>query len=305
MSYCGGGHYGQLLKLLILCGSVALLFCGCPKTPPATTPKMSPIPEKTVNPGLSAEYRALESALLNGAKNALTLETKVLSQNSGVSSVRVPEQLLNQYLDALTDEAAWQRTADGYTLSQDSGGQFIYDKPYSALISGSSTDVYTIEDESGWIEEIVDNTRYDPFTWVMSGEGGGEFAYMTVYQLKADGSSGEIETVSSLNGSITGWSYDTFMVLDGHYRFIDIQLSPDVDKQDETPYQWVVCAGDISSDSARIEEFHFETDALSLRRDSLSLSLSADALSMEANRRGKRISLLTRERDDIQYIETP
>ena len=172
-----------------------------------------------------------------------------------------------------------------------------------ALITGSATDVYTIEDDTGWVEEIVDNTRYDPFTWVMSGEGGGQFAYMSVYGLNDDASGGELETVSRLDNSISGWSYDAFLAENGRYRFVELQLSPNEDGAIEAPYQWVLCVGDIGRSDARIEEFLLTGDELRLPREGLGLDLSADALSMEAARRGQRLSLLTLTDERLSYTE--
>ena len=179
----------------------------------------------------------------------------------------------------------------------------MYEKPYSELITGSSTDVYTIEDDEGWVEEVVDNTRFDPFTWVMSGEGGGEFVYMSVYELQEDAGSGQIETVSRLNGSISGWSHDEFRVADGRYRFIDLQLSPDEEGLIQTPYRWILCIGDIGQDSARIEEIGLPTQALELPLSGLDLMRSGEELIPEAERLGDRISLLTLNKGSIAYSE--
>ena len=293
---------GRHTWLLIMCVSAVFALSACGKAP-ETAVTATPVPERTVDPALNSETRALEERLIAAAGDALSLETRALQENSDISSVRVPDQLLNQFLDALADENAWQHAQGRYTLTTSSGGDYVYEKPYSELITGSATDVYTIEDDTGWVEEIVDNTRYDPFTWVMSGEGGGQFAYMSVYGLNDDASGGELETVSRLDNSISGWSYDAFLAENGRYRFVELQLSPNEDGAIEAPYQWVLCVGDIGRSDARIEEFLLTGDELRLPREGLGLDLSADALSMEAARRGQRLSLLTLTDERLSYTE--
>ena len=278
------------------------MLSGCAQEKPAE-PSVTALPVPTADPAVSSGTRALEEALISRTSAALQLETRVLQENSAIASARVPDQILNQFLDALRDESAWTKEQGRYTLTATSGGNFVYEKPYSELITGSSTDVYTIEDETGWVEEIVDNTRYDPFTWVMSGEGGGAFAYMSVYTLEADASAGSVETVSRLNDAISGWSSDAFTAADGHYRFIDLQLSPGEEGAIEAPYNWVLCVGDITADSAKIEEFALTTEELKLPLEGLSLSMSADALSQQAGRVGQRLSLMTLDKGEISYHE--
>ena len=295
-------RYLRAARLLLILTAVALLLSGCGQEKSSGT-AVTPLPVPTADPTVSSGTRTLEEALISRTSAALQLETRVLQENSAIASARVPDQILNQFLDALRDEKAWTQEQGRYTLTASSGGNFVYDKPYSELITGSSTDVYTIEDETGWVEEIVDNTRYDPFTWVMSGEGGGAFAYMSVYSLEADASAGSVETVSRLNDAISGWSSDAFTAADGHYRFIDLQLSPDAEGAIEAPYTWVLCIGDISADSAKIEEFTLMTEELRLPLDGLSLSMTADALSQQAERLGQRLSLMTLSKGEISYYE--
>ena len=292
-------------RLAALCLSAALLLSACAKAPEPPAPTASPQPAPTVNPSLPDDMQGLERTLLDGAQAALRLETAALQENSRITSVRVPDQTLNQFLDALTDSAAWQHTEGGYYLNTSSGGDFTYDKPYSELIEGSSTDVFTIEDEEGWVEEIVDNVRYDPFTWVMSGEGGGDFAYATAYWLADSAQEGRIETVSRLNGSISGWSYDVFKVEDRAYRFMDIQLSPDENGAIEAPYRWALCVGWIGDTGARIEEYVLHTDTLERPLSSLSLAQDRDALFEDASRNADRRTRLTVENGEIVYQEQP
>ena len=287
--------------LILLCAVTALALSGCSGGSPA--PTASPMPVRTADPTLTGNTKNLEDKLLAGADIALKLETQVLSENSAVASVRIPDQILNQFLDALPDESAWTLQNGRYTATHSSGGSYVYEKPYSELITGSATDVYTIEDDTGWVEEIVDNTRYDPFTWVMSGEGGGSFAYMTVYELAEDASDGHIETVSRLNGDISGWSYDTFAVQGDSYRFIDLQLSPEEDGTIKAPYQWVLCVGSIAPNNARIEEIELQTDELALPTAGLDLGMSADALSLKIGSMGERLTLLTVKDSNVQYTE--
>ena len=297
-------RFRPLLRLVLLCAAAAVLLCGCGKAPEKeAAPTATPIPAKTANPRLSEGFRRLEEQLLAGASAALQLENRVLSENSAVSSVRVPDQVVNQFLDALADEAAWKHEAGKYTLSVDSSGNYVYEKPYSELITGSSTDVYTIENEDGWVEEIVDNTRFDPFTWVMSGEGGGAFAYMTVYELQEDGNSGTVETVSRLNENISGWSYDAFDTHSGSYRFVDLQLSPDEEGQIASPYRWILCLGEIGANAARIEEIGLETAELSLPLNGLSLAEPAETLIRRAESLGRLETLLTLEDGKVTYTE--
>ncbi len=289
----------QMLCVLCL---VSLMAAGCSGTP-ESAPTPTALPAVTVNPNVSEAFRRMEEGLLNGASNALRLESLALSQNSAIASVRIPDQLLNQFLDALSDETAWTHAGGQYTLTTSSGGDFVYEKPYSELITGSSTDVYTIEDETGLVEEIVDNTRFDPFTWVMSGEGGGEFAYMSVYTLADTGESGTLETVSRLNGELSGWSSDRFVTTGGRYRFADVQLSLSEDGTIAAPYQWVLCVGDIGAEDARIEEYALETDELTLPVQALSLEGGAEALFSQAARAGRRRSLFSWNGTEIQYSE--
>ncbi len=294
----------RLIELLLFCVFTVFFLTGCAaKKDAEKLPSATPVPVKTVDPHATGEVRQLEEKLLAGAANALSLETRALSENSGIASVRVPDQVLNQFLDALADEGEWSHEAGKYTRTVSSGGDFVYEKPYSELITGSSTDVYTIEDEEGWVEEIVDNTRYDPFTWVMSGEGGGEFVYMSVFELQDDASSGIIETVSRLNGNISGWSYDEFRTAGNRYRFIDLQLSPDTEGLIEAPYQWILCIGDIGADSARIEEIGLVTQELEMPLEGLTLTVTGDELTARAERLGSRKSLLTLREGSISYAE--
>ena len=296
--------YRRLIPLLLLCAAVSLLVSGCAGTPDTpAAPTVTPVPLPTVDPSASGDIRQLEEKLLAGAASALKLEIKALGENSGIASVRVPDQILNQFLDALKDENQWKHEAGRYTLAAASGGDYVYEKPYSNLITGSSTDVYTIEDDEGRVEEIVDNTRFDPFTWVMSGEGGGEFAYMTVYSLADNAGEGTIETVSQLNGQITGWSYDAFAVREGRYCFFDVQLSPDEEGLIASPYQWILCIGDIGADSARIEEIMVETGDLVLPMEGLDLSLDPDTVMNRMEKRGAQRSLLTLSEGSISYSE--
>lgn len=290
-------------RLAALCLAAALLLSACGKAPETPEPTASPLPVPTVDPTLSGEMQALEQALLEGARPALALENAALSENSRITSVRIPDQTLHQFLDVLSDGAAWQHTEDGYYLNTSSGGDFTYEKPYSELIEGSATDVFTIEDETGLVEEIVDNVRYDPFTWVMSGEGGGDFVYATAYWLADSGQEGRVETVSRLNGSISGWSYDLFQVADGQYRFLDIQLSPDENGAIQSPYRWAVCVGWIGANAARIEEYELRTDALERPLASFSLSQDPDALFAAAAQSASRRTQLTAEDGQIQYQE--
>ena len=285
-----------------MCALTVALAAGCAEKP-ADVPTATPIAQQTADPRVTGDAHVLQEKLLAGAAEALRFETRVLSEYSSASSARIPDQLVNQFLDALTDDKSWTHEQGHYTLTVSSGGDFVYEKPYSKLIYGSSTDVYTIEDDEGRIEEIVDNTLYDPFTWVMSGEGGGEFAYMSVYDLREDAGSGSIETVSRLNGAISGWAYDMFSAENGHYRFLDLQLSPDEEGVIETPYQWILCVGDIGADSAYIEEISLTTDELKLPIEGFSLSETSEKLADRAERVGKRRSLLTLSGGSISYTE--
>ena len=294
----------RLIELLLFCVFTVFFLSACSEKKDALKePAATAIPVQTVNPEATGDVRHLEEKLLAGAADALRLESRALSENSGIASVRVPGQVLNQFLDALADEGEWVREAGKYTRTASSGGDYVYEKPYSELITGSSTDVYTIEDEEGWVEEIVDNTRYDPFTWVMSGEGGGEFVYMSVYELQDDASAGIIETVSRLNGNVSGWSYDEFRTEGNRYRFIDLQLSPDEEGLIEAPYRWILCVGDIGADSARIEETSLVTQELMMPREGLTLTSSADSLTALAETMGNRKSLLILSDGSITYTE--
>ena len=290
-------------RLLTLCVLAALLAAGCGDTREAE-PTATPIPQQTVNPSLPEGVRRLEEKLLAGAADALRLEADALRENSAIVSVRVPDQILNQFLDALSDDHTWEHKENSYLLTVTSGGQYVYEKPYSETITGSSTDVYTIPGEPGEVEEIVDNTRYDPMTWVMSGEGGGAFDYMSVYELRDDASGGSIVTVSQLNGQVSGWSYDEFAVRDGHYCFMDVQLSPNEEGLIEAPYQWILCLGDISAEQARIEEITLETQALELPAEELKLSAGMETLFSQAAGMGRRRSLLTARDGTISYTES-
>ena len=290
------------IALLLLCALTVALAAGCAEKP-ANAPTATPAARQTADPRVSGDAHVLQEKLLAGASEALLFEVRALSEYSNASSARIPDQLVNQFLDALTDDKAWTHEQGHYTLTVTSGGDFVYEKPYSKLIHGSSTDVYTIENDEGMVEEIVDNTLYDPFTWVMSGEGGGEFAYMTVYDLREDAGGGTVETVSRFNGAISGWAHDAFDTAGGRYRFVDLQLSPDEEGVIEAPYQWILCIGDIGKDSVRIEEFSLKTDELKLPIEGFSLSETAEALTGRAEQFGKRRSLLTMSDGNINYTE--
>ena len=285
-------------RLILLCVLAASLLVGCGKAPEAD-PTPTPLPLQTADPRLTGDARTLQEKLIEGARYALQLEERVFVEDPGIVSARVPDQLLNQFLDALADGKPWTHSGGTYTKTASSSGDYTYEKPYSELITGSSTDVFTIEDDTGFVEEIVDNTRFDPFTWVMSGEGGGTFAYMTVYELAEDAAAGSIETVSRLNGDISGWSRDMFRTEAGRYRFADLQLSPDEEGQIKAPYQWILCVGDIGEKDARIMEIGIETAELALPAD---LILDGTLLD-QAERRGVKRSQLILDSGNINYTD--
>ena len=158
-------------------------------------------------------------------------------------------------------------------------------------------DSYVISDE-GELRETQETVFYDPFSYVMSGEGGGDFAYASYYRIRQDGLCAETETVSRLNESVSGWSRDAYLREGGTFWFADIQLNPKVnqgDGEDVSGWTWRICVGSVSAAEASVREYEVKTAELALPAEFPDLrNGGASAVSALLNRPGPVTELTVR-----------
>ena len=249
-------------KLCIVLCLCLILLCAC-SNQASQTPTPTPEPAATSAPiaGESSLQGAL-NALQEAQKSQLEYLDGVLSAREDAYAARIPLENQQSLIAAVgqAQDVVW---SDGdYVFSFSSGGNFRYEKPYADITYGVNTDIYVVSDD-GELEETNEVLFYDPLTYVLSGEGGGEFAYASRYLLASGGNSGSFETVSSLDSVITGWSHYEFSISDGTLAFADAQLSLSAN-QTAAPYTWVICVGLVTKNSAEIMEFTAQTVDLSL-----------------------------------------
>jgi len=284
------------LLVLMLCGC-ALLLSACGGGAPGHTPA----PTATVNPAADKESAAAAQALTGQLAAVRQIEERVTAAAPQITSVRMPGQVLDLFLNAVNSGEDFEEKDGVLRLTRSTGGLYTYEKPYSDLIQGSSTDIYTVEDDNGLVMETIDNTLYDPISFVLSGEGGGEFVFAGIYEMRPDGSGGTTETVSRLNDAISGWSYDLFYRQDDATYFVDCQLSPGEDGTVTAPYHFVLCFGSVRNGDMTVREYEVTKNDLTLPLpDERSLSrLSAPGFAEPTD--GRLISELTIKGNDLSY----
>ena len=255
------------MKRIALCVLLALFafsLCACGGDRPAAEPTEQPaaVQTPTDNPTASETALNLSGAVEAACADYETLVQRTLEAIPQAYTASVPRQNAEAFRQAILDAPDLAEKDGLYTFSLSSGGDYVYDKPYASVTYGENVDTYVVsgDDEP---KETVQNTYYDPLSYVLSGEGGGEFAYASYYIVSADGKSGEYETVSRLNERITGYSHYEFVRSDDAFYFADAQLSLSVD-QTEGPYTWVICVGTFGKDDLDLFEFSLNTQTLSL-----------------------------------------
>ena len=256
----------KICLLLAVCCLLPFLLCACAGGGKEQE-HLTPEPAVTVRPGLKdAASRVLEQVLAC-SENAEALNFRVRSALGQVTALSVPGQITRSIVQAVTPEEPMALENGWYSFSRSTGGRYSFDKPWAAVMSEGRMDSYVISDE-GEPRETQETVFYDPYTYVMSGEGGGDFAFASYYRIREDGRCAETETVSRLNDTVSGWARDVYLYENGVLWFADAQLNPRVDTGEEgevARWSWRICVGYVSAREANVVEFDTEeTPDLSL-----------------------------------------
>lgn len=253
------------MKKITLCALllvVSVFLCACAaNVTPAPNPTLTPQATQTPADASSATS-TLAGAVLASLDGLTPIMEKIAAALPDAYTAAIPAQNADAFVQAIKGQPTLTEKNGAYTFSLSSGGDFVYDKPYAAITYGENVDTYVVSEE-GAPEETVDNAFYDPLSYVLAGEGGGQFTFATYYVIGADGKSGEYETVSRLDEQITGYSHYEYVRSGDVLYFADAQLSLAAN-QTEGPYQWVLCVGALGKDTAEITEFSQQTTALSI-----------------------------------------
>ncbi len=255
------------MKRIALCALLALsafLLCACGAGQPAAEPTNEPaaVQTPTDNPAASQTALRLSDAVKAACADYEALAASVQTAVTDAYTASIPQQNADTFRQALLDKTDLTEKDGTFTFSLSSGGDYSYDKPYASITYGGNVDTYVVsgEDEP---TQTVENIFYDPLTYVLSGQGGGEFANASYYIISSDGKSGEYEMVSRLNDRITGYSHYEFIRSGDAFYFADAQLSLDAN-QTQGPYKWVLCIGTLGKNTMDVFEFSQTTSALSL-----------------------------------------
>ena len=243
-----------LLVLFLAVLACLLCACGGQQTEPDATG--TPVPS-----GTETTYAADKLTLMEGiektTRDAQTLKDQLIKALPETYNIEVPFQNAESLSRVVADNRLPELADGEYIYSLSSGGNFIYSRPYAGVTYGANTDTYVVSGE-GEPYETVENVKYDPLSFVLSGQGGGEFAYASYYVFSGDGARGEHETVSRLNDAVTGYSHYEYAYREGTLFFLDVQLSLQND-QTEGPYAWAALLGAVSKDGADMLEFTVTT----------------------------------------------
>ncbi len=253
------------LLLFLLCAVSLFLLCACGNGGDQK-PQETLEPAWTVNPSMPDEASRTLQKVLSSSADADALSLKVKNALGQVTSLNVPGQITRAIAQAASEEKGLALENGWYSFSRSTGGRYSFDKPYAAVMAEGRMDSYVISDD-GEPRETQETVFYDPLSYVMSGEGGGEFAYASYYMIRQDGLCAETETVSRLNEDVSGWSHDVYLVENGQLWFADAQLNPKVNEGDEavsSSWSWRICVGSVSSREASVCEFDTETAELAL-----------------------------------------
>ena len=252
------------LLLFLVCALSLALLSACSNGGDGK-PQETLEPRWTVNPALPDESSRTIQKVLSVSAEADALNLKVKNALGQVTSLNVPGQIVRSVAQAASEEGVLTPEQGWISFSRSTGGRYSFDKPYAAVMAEGRMDSYVISDE-GEPRETQETVFYDPLSYVMSGEGGGDFAFATYYRIREDGLCAETETVSRLNDAISGWSRDVYLREGGTLWFADVQLMPSVDQGDEaaTEWSWRICVGSVSANEASVREFEEKTTELAL-----------------------------------------
>ena len=251
------------LFLLLLVLSLLLCACGDNTQSTAVVDTTAAVETQTVAPDGSNTAQALADSVLAAVSDITPLLNAAQEALPEAYTALIPAQATEAVANAILSVEALNLTDGECKISLSSGGDFEYEKPYSFLDYGDTVDEYTIEADDGTVEETVENIYHDPLSYVLSGNGGGEFSYASYYLVQADGQRGESETVSRLNDQITGYSHTEFARSGSAFYFVDAQLTLEAN-QTEGPYTWTICVGVATADAADLAEFTTTTQTLAL-----------------------------------------
>ena len=285
------------LLLSLLCAALAFILCACGNGGDQK-PQETLEPAWTVNPSLTGGASKTVEKVLSSSAAADALSLKVKNALGQVTALNVPGQIARSVAQAASEESALKAENGWYSFSRSTGGRYSFDKPYAAVMAEGRMDSYVISDE-GELRETQETVFYDPLSYVMSGEGGGDFAYASYYMIREDGLCAETETVSRLNNDVSGWSHDVYLMENGKLWFADAQLIPQVNQGDETAspaWSWRICVGSVSAGEASVREFDLETAELSLPAEFPDLrGAGAQAVSALLSRPGPVTDLTVRD----------
>ncbi len=254
-------------KLRVLClmlFALTFLLCACARDGGA--PKETAAPTPTLAPGLEKGTKDLVTQVLACSAQAESLSLQAKNALGQVTVLSVPGQITRAVADAASRQESLALQDGWYSFTESTGGLYYFDKPLAAVMGKESADTYVIS-EIGEPLETQDAAFREPFDYVMSGLGGGEFVYASYYLIRQDGKCAETETVSRLNDDISGWSKDAYLYDNGTLWFADIQLVPQVQSGEAaqvTGYQWRVCAGRAADRDVLVREFEVNTAELAL-----------------------------------------
>ena len=163
------------LLLSLLCAALALILCACGNGGDQKTQETLE-PAWTVNPSLKGGASKTVEKVLSSSAAADALSLKVKTALGQVTALNVPGQIARSVAQAASEESALKAENGWYSFSRSTGGRYSFDKPYAAVMAEGRMDSYVISDE-GELRETQEKVFYDPLAYVMSGEGGGDFAY--------------------------------------------------------------------------------------------------------------------------------
>ena len=250
--------------LSLLCCLMLLMLTACSNggQPAGETAA----PSMTVNPAVPDAVQQALKAVLASAQEADGLNLRVKNGLGQITSLSVPGQIARDITQAASEETSLSPENGWYSFSRSSSGRYSFQKPLAAVMMEEQADSYVISDD-GEPRETQEAAFYDPLDYVMSGEGGGQFAFASYYLIREDGQCAETENVSRLNDAVSGYSRDTFLRENGTLYFADIQLIPRVDTGEDpaqSVWAWRLCVGTVRGAEAEVREYDLETAELAV-----------------------------------------